>query len=80
MPPPLQCIAGSSPLYFPTKEAIMVIFFDIDGTIIDDATQVIPASAASAIAALVRRYSAKFPAMKFSSDFYSLKKFCHRFP
>lgn len=32
----------------------MVIFFDIDGTIIDDATQVIPASAASAIAALVR--------------------------
>lgn len=54
MPPPLQCIAGSFPLYFPTKEAIMVIFFDIDGTIIDDATQVIPASAASAIAALVR--------------------------
>ena len=46
---PLQCIAGRFPLYFPTKEAIMVIFFDIDGTIIDDATQGIPASAASSL-------------------------------
>ena len=32
----------------------MVVFFDIDGTIVDDATQIIPESAVEAIGALRR--------------------------
>lgn len=46
--------ARDTPVCYYKRESNMVVFFDIDGTIIDEATQVLPQSAIDAVAELGR--------------------------